>query len=89
MSPYLLKNMPFSDELLGWDAVQVADNGPGLPIAVLDRSLDYLIRISDKAHSASRSRRQRIIETDYADPAYPFNSLPRSVDTNPAQSLAP
>ena len=41
------------------DAVQVADNEPGLPIAVLDRALDDLVRISDKAHSGSPSRGQR------------------------------
>jgi hypothetical protein len=27
----------------GLDAVRVAENGPGLPIAVLDRSLDYVV----------------------------------------------
>jgi DNA topoisomerase VI subunit B len=36
----------------------VRDNGPGLPRQVLERSLDYLVRISDKAHYASPSRGQ-------------------------------
>ena len=40
------------------DAVHVRDNGPGLPVAVLDRSLDYLVRVSDKAHYVSPSRGQ-------------------------------
>lgn len=39
-------------------AVTVADNGPGLPTATLKRSLDYLIRVSDKAHYISPSRGQ-------------------------------
>jgi DNA topoisomerase VI subunit B len=43
---------------VGPDAVQVRDNGPGLPLAVLDRSLDYLVRVSDKAHYVSPSRGQ-------------------------------
>src|SRR5262245_14395691 len=36
----------------------VRDNGPGLPRQVLERSLDYLVRISDKAHYVSPSRGQ-------------------------------
>ncbi len=40
------------------DAVTVADNGPGLPEAVLRRSLDYAVRVSDKAHYVSPSRGQ-------------------------------
>ena len=64
----LIQHMVKAATSAGLDAVQVADN-PGLPIAVLDRSLDYLVRISDKAHSVSPSRCQRIIETDYADSA--------------------
>src|SRR5262245_65584009 len=34
----------------------VRDNGPGLPRQVLERSLDYLVRVSDKAHYVSPSR---------------------------------
>src|SRR5215207_704728 len=44
--------------IVGPDAVQVRDNGPGLPLAVLDRSLHYLVRVSDKAHYVSPSRGQ-------------------------------
>ena len=36
----------------------VADNGAGLPHAVLDRSLDYLVRVSDKAYYISPTRGQ-------------------------------
>src|SRR5262245_30486668 len=36
----------------------VHDNGPGLPEATLARSLDYLVRVSDKAHYVSPSRGQ-------------------------------
>jgi DNA topoisomerase VI subunit B len=39
-------------------AVSVRDNGPGLPGATLERSLDYLVRVSDKAHYVSPSRGQ-------------------------------
>jgi DNA topoisomerase VI subunit B len=37
------------------DALSVQDNGPGLPTATLDRSLDYLVRVSDKANPATTS----------------------------------
>ena len=40
------------------DAVSVRDNGPGLPAATLERSLDYLVRVSDKAHYVSPTRGQ-------------------------------
>jgi DNA topoisomerase VI subunit B len=40
------------------NAVSIRDNGPGLPAATLERSLDYLIRVSDKAHYVSPSRGQ-------------------------------
>ena len=36
----------------------VADNGAGLPQAVLERSLDYLVRVSDKAYYISPTRGQ-------------------------------
>src|SRR5262245_10024755 len=38
------------------DAVAVHDNGPGLPTKVLERSLDYSVRISDKLHYVSPTR---------------------------------
>jgi DNA topoisomerase VI subunit B len=40
------------------DAVTVHDNGPGLPVATLARSLDYLTRTSDKSHYVSPTRGQ-------------------------------
>jgi DNA topoisomerase VI subunit B len=36
----------------------VHDNGPGVPETTLQRSLDYLVRVSDKAHYVSPSRGQ-------------------------------
>jgi DNA topoisomerase VI subunit B len=40
------------------DAVSVRDNGPGLPSTTIDRSLDYLVRVSDKAYYVSPTRGQ-------------------------------
>jgi len=40
------------------NAVSVQDNGPGLPVETLERSLNYLVRVSDKAHYASPTRGQ-------------------------------
>jgi DNA topoisomerase VI subunit B len=40
------------------DAVSVRDNGPGLPSTTLERSLDYLVRVSDKAYYVSPTRGQ-------------------------------
>jgi DNA topoisomerase VI subunit B len=40
------------------DSVSVQDNGPGLPAATLERSLDYLVRVSDKNHYVSPTRGQ-------------------------------
>jgi DNA topoisomerase VI subunit B len=40
------------------DAVTVQDNGPGLPEFTLRRSLDYLIRVSDKSYYVSPTRGQ-------------------------------
>jgi DNA topoisomerase VI subunit B len=40
------------------DYFQVTDNGPGLPEKVLRDSLNYLVRVSDKAHYVSPSRGQ-------------------------------
>ena len=40
------------------DAVSVRDNGPGLPLLTLQRSLDFLVRASDKAYYVSPSRGQ-------------------------------
>lgn len=40
------------------DAVTVADNGSGLPAKVIEGSLDYLVRVSDKTHYVSPTRGQ-------------------------------
>ena len=40
------------------DSFSVRDTGPGLPEATLLRSLDYLVRVSDKNHYVSPSRGQ-------------------------------
>jgi len=40
------------------DYLTVQDNGPGLPAAVLERSLDYLVRVSDKRYYVSPTRGQ-------------------------------
>jgi DNA topoisomerase VI subunit B len=39
-------------------ALSIRDHGPGLPVATLEHSLDYLVRVSDKAHYVSPSRGQ-------------------------------
>jgi DNA topoisomerase VI subunit B len=31
------------------DALSIRDNGPGLPVATIERSLDYLVRVSEGA----------------------------------------
>jgi DNA topoisomerase VI subunit B len=40
------------------NALAVEDNGPGLPLKILERSLDYDIRVSDKVHYVSPTRGQ-------------------------------
>ena len=40
------------------DFVSIQDNGPGLPEETLRKSLDYMIRVSDKNHYVSPSRGQ-------------------------------
>jgi DNA topoisomerase VI subunit B len=40
------------------DTLTVSDNGPGIPPEVVERSLDYHIRISDKKHYVSPTRGQ-------------------------------
>ena len=41
------------------DALIVVDNGPGLPLATLEKSLDYAVRVSDKTGYISPSRGQQ------------------------------
>jgi DNA topoisomerase VI subunit B len=40
------------------DRVSVRDHGPGLPVKTLKQSLNYLVRVSDKAHYVSPTRGQ-------------------------------
>lgn len=40
------------------DSFSVQDNGPGLPEATMLRSMDYLVRVSDKAYYVSPTRGQ-------------------------------
>jgi len=40
------------------DIITVSDNGPGIPAAVIEKSLDYLKRVSDKAYYISPTRGQ-------------------------------
>ena len=40
------------------DSFSVRDNGPGLPAETLTRSLDYLVRVSDKNYYVSPTRGQ-------------------------------
>ncbi len=40
------------------DSLSVLDNGPGLPSATLEQSLNYLVRVSDKSHYISPTRGQ-------------------------------
>jgi len=40
------------------DSFSVKDNGPGLPEATMARSMDYLVRVSDKAYYVSPTRGQ-------------------------------
>jgi DNA topoisomerase VI subunit B len=40
------------------DAITVSDNGPGIPPEIVERSLDYHVRISDKKYYMSPTRGQ-------------------------------
>jgi DNA topoisomerase VI subunit B len=62
--------LPKIEVTLEPDVLSVQDNGPGLPVATLERSLDYLLRVSDKAHYVSPSRGQlgNALKTVWAAP---------------------
>jgi len=49
---------PEVEVVLAADFVSVRDNGPGIPPATLERSLDYLVRVSDKQYYISPTRGQ-------------------------------
>jgi DNA topoisomerase VI subunit B len=40
------------------DALIIEDNGPGLPASVIEKSLDYAVRVSDKSNYVSPTRGQ-------------------------------
>lgn len=52
------------------DQITVADNGPGIPPDVLSKSMDYLLRVSDKAYYVSPTRGQmgNALKTVWAAP---------------------
>ena len=52
------------------DAITVQDSGPGLPLATLERSLDYLVRVSDKIGYVAPTRGQQgnALKTVWAAP---------------------
>ena len=47
---------PHIEVIVEEDSFSVKDNGPGLPVATLMRSLDYGVRTSDKVHYVSPTR---------------------------------
>jgi DNA topoisomerase VI subunit B len=49
---------PQIDVTVESDRVIVRDNSPGLPVKTLKQSLNYLVRVSDKAHYMSPIRGQ-------------------------------
>ena len=50
--------LPEIEVFLTDDFIFIGDNGPGLPSRVLEKSLDYMVRVSDKNHYVSPSRGQ-------------------------------
>src|ERR671922_2897900 len=58
MPPRALASPPHIEITLEPDRVSVRDYGPGLPVKTLQQSLNYLVRVSDKAHYVSPSRGQ-------------------------------
>lgn len=52
------------------DGFAVRDNGPGLPAEVLERSLDYMVRVSDKRYYCAPTRGQQgaALKTVWAAP---------------------
>ena len=52
------------------DQITVVDNGPGIPPDVLKKSMDYLLRVSDKAYYVSPTRGQmgNALKTVWAAP---------------------
>lgn len=49
---------PEVDVIVQDDRLTVSDNGPGIPPEVIEKSLDYMVRVSDKAFYVSPTRGQ-------------------------------
>ena len=49
---------PEIEVTIGEDSFSIKDNGPGLPEATMLKSMDYLVRVSDKAYYVSPTRGQ-------------------------------
>jgi|LSQX01.2.fsa_nt_gb DNA topoisomerase VI subunit B len=61
---------PRVDITIEEDALTVQDNGPGLPDNIIQRSLDYTVRVSDKVHyvGPTRGRIGNALKTVWAAP---------------------
>jgi DNA topoisomerase VI subunit B len=47
---------PVIDVQIKNDQITVSDNGPGIPEEILTKSMDYMVRVSDKANYVSPTR---------------------------------
>lgn len=61
---------PEIDVVVTDDTLTVTDNGPGIPAETITRSLDYLVKVSDKHHYVAPTRGQQgnALKTVYAAP---------------------
>jgi DNA topoisomerase VI subunit B len=50
--------LPEIEVMVEPNCLSIRDHGPGLPVKTLKHSLNYLVRVSDKAHYVSPSRGQ-------------------------------
>jgi DNA topoisomerase VI subunit B len=71
------------------DAVSIVDDGPGLPVKVLERSFDYSVRVSDKSYYVSPTRGQlgNGLKSVWAAPFVADGtsvSVAKIIDANPA-----
>jgi DNA topoisomerase VI subunit B len=70
--------LPEIDITIANDRITIENNGPGIPATTLAKSLDYLVRVSDKAYYTSSTRGQmgNALKTVWAAP---FVATGRSV----------
>jgi DNA topoisomerase VI subunit B len=54
----IFRRAPVIDVKIEDDSVTVEDNGPGFPLSTLERSVDYMVRVSDKNYYVSPTRGQ-------------------------------